>query len=586
MNLGNFTQAGYNEVSDYLGSLLNSWRTARQGMEEDWIDAWANFISSPSAYEWLERNGLSKFIKSNDADDCNKVQWKHKVHTGKGFEIAEFLWAYLLHATFSNEQWFTVQAHEAEQVEHANVIRLILSKELDMADFKLAYDDWLRHLIVSGTSAMRIDWCNQKQMLKFEPISNFRLYLQPNVPAHKADLFVVHFTNRRSLKRMIGVYNMLDEATLLALGSPNAGTEESEMDEIRAFTGVDRIDDWAPKGSDKITLYEYYGDVYEGMDYLGTCKVVFDGKHILHFEKAHYCPIVVATFINLIEQSWGISPTTASAGLLAADRKFLNSRLDNLESSSQDAYTYTQDGVVDEDWEVFPGAKIRVLSQDAIQPLQRGNTTLALTYQEEAALDSRINRNVGTIPAVGGASMRQAERVTAQEVLASKQAGGVRLNQYHISIERKATNKMLQLAYTVLSKYGTKRRKAVYDSELGEVTAAYTPKETCCIEVQFKIAGSEAILAQDSELTRTLEYAQTAAQIPQAAEKVDWDYILKRMGELWGLKSPEKLLKQITANADVTDEMSSSTQNALDANMAVDGGATLAQQAYENMKLQ
>jgi hypothetical protein len=294
----------------------------------------------------------------------------------------------------------------------------------------------------------------------------------------------------------------------------------------------------------------------------------------------------VATFINLIEQSWGISPTTASAGLLAADRKFLNSRLDNLESSSQDAYTYTQDGVVDEDWEVFPGAKIRVLSQDAIQPLQRGNTTLALTYQEEAALDSRINRNVGTIPAVGGASMRQAERVTAQEVLASKQAGGVRLNQYHISIERKATNKMLQLAYTVLSKYGTKRRKAVYDSELGEVTAAYTPKETCCIEVQFKIAGSEAILAQDSELTRTLEYAQTAAQIPQAAEKVDWDYILKRMGELWGLKSPEKLLKQITANADVTDEMSSSTQNALDANMAVDGGATLAQQAYENMKLQ
>lgn len=594
----NLSPDSIHNIVNYLQGLLDDWKMARSGLEEDWHDAWASFISSPMAYDWLQRTGLYKHIGNSSPcsdDDVAEVDWRHRVQTGKGFEIAEIITAYLMQATFSNERWFSVLVTDQEDIHEAELIRKALLNELELSEFKLHFSDWLRQLVVSGTSAMLTYWCNNNCALKFKAVSNSRLYLQPTVPAQEADLFITHFTSRRALKRMIGQYNMLDEKLLMELKDGTKGNEKSDMEHVRAFSGISETDEEeGAKGSDTLTCYEFFGTVYDDMDFVGSnCRAILCGKHLIHFETDYECPVTVSTFISVLEQSWGISPTTASSGLLAADRIFLNSRLDNLYTSSQDAYTYREDGVIDDDWKVYPGARIKVLDQEAIRPLPRGSNNLPLTYNEEAALDARINRNAGTIPAVGSGSMRNAERVTAQEVISSKQVGGTRMNQYHLNVERRFTNRLLQKAYNLLGKYGTKERKFQFDEYGQTYSIGYIPKEACSKAVQFKIRGSEAVLAQDSELSRTLEFARAAAELtqvaPQLAQTVNWDYILKRMADLWGLAEPSEVLvnsANIGAEDTTQPQLTQPQQNAINANLAADGGATMVEQLQNTMRLQ
>lgn len=593
MNLD--TQSTKNVV-DYLLNLLEDWKMARSGMEEDWQDAWASFISSPSGYAWLERTGLYKYTSTGDecSDEEAEVGWHHKIHPGKGFEIGETIVAYLMQATFSNERWFDVLVTQQDSVDEAELIRKALLNELNLAGFRLHFLDWLRQQVVTGTSAMQVSWCNKKCGLKFNPISNSRLYLQPTVPAHEADMFVAHFTTRRALKRMVGSYNLLTPELIMELKGSEKGQERSDMEQIREFSGVSApSEEEGSKGSDTLTCYEYYGTVYDDMDFLGSnCRAVICGETLIHFETNVDCPIVAASFISILEQSWGISPTTASSGLLAADKIFLNTRLDSLYTSAHDAYTYREDGVIDSDWKVYPGAKIKVLEQDAIKPLARGANNLPLTYQEEAALDARINRNAGTVPTVGGGSVRNAERVTAQEIISAKQVGGTRMNQYHLSIELRFTNLVLAKAYNLLAKYGTKERFFKHTDSGTVYTIGYVPKEACSKEVQFIIRGSEAVLINDGELSRTLEFARTAAELgkvdPSIVQRVNWDYVLTRMADLWGLAEP-KLFLVNEANPAVDEENQASLtqpqQNAINANLAADGGAQALQDIQTAMRL-
>ena len=591
-------------IVDFLHSLLNEWDIARGDLEDTWHDAWANFISSPQALAWLQRNENYKFInKSSDSEDeeCDtEADWHHKVPTGKGFEIADTLWAYLMQATFSNEQWFTVVLDDQEEADEANVLRQAIAEELDESDFQLFYGDWLRQICVTGSSAMRVSWCSDKCRLRFEAVSNYRIYPDPTTPAQDADLFVATFTTRRALKRMIGKYNMLDEEILMELTDALKSVEETDMDTDRSFSGVSNVQASTPQGNDRLTIYEYYGTVYDDMDYLGSkCKAIICGNHLIHFETECTNPIVFGTFISLLEQSWGMSPTTASAGLLAADRIFLNSRLDNLASSSTDAYTYREDGVLDPDFKVYPGALIRVLDQDAIRPLARGSNNLGLTYQEEAALQYRININTALTPGVGSGQQRKAERVTAQEIIAAKQVGGTRLNQYHMNIERRSTNKMLALCYYMLGKYGTTERKFEYKTDDATYILGYVPRESCKKRAKFRLRGSQAVLEANNELTRTIEFAQFAASIMQQMQaatqapmevSVNWSYILERAAYLWGVADPSKLIKKLANESQelTTPESTvptASQQAVLESNLAVDGGATLANQAYSDMRL-
>lgn len=603
------TPQGHNtlNVVNALQQQYSDWRAARLGLENTWYNAWAEFIATPEALNWMRTVGLYKkgaedSSEETSAADCEKFAddyWRHKINTGKGFEIAETLWAYFMRATFTTENWFTVLVHDIADKEDAIHVRNILQREMAISGFRKKYGDWLRQLIVTGCSTMKVDWCTKGKQLKFTPIATTSVYFNPSVPIEDSPHMVVSYTTRRGLKRMVGKYNMLNEAALKKLKGIDDPVEAFQDDSRRAQSGVSSYgqtpkEPASPKATDRLQIVEYYGPMYDDMDYIGDdCYAIFSGQDLLHFEENKRSPYVSTNFISLIGQSWGISPVTASSGLIVADRLFLNKRLDALEASISPAFAIVEGRLVDPDFKIFPGAKIEVVEGegDAIITIPTASTQLPVAYQEEQFLVSRIDRNVGTIPTVGGGQVRQAERVTAQEINAAKAVGGTRLNEYHAAIEYTATNKMLQLAYYTLHKRGRAVRQLVSADDYGmEKTIQYDPCVACSLEADIMIRASEAILTEANELSRILEFVQIAATTPEMSQRVNWEYIISRIAELQGFKEPGSLLvpQSMEANSGAQAAevpMTQPEQAAMEAQMAVDGGASMAEQLTQTLSL-
>lgn len=586
-----------NNVIDSLNITYEDWRVSRMGLEQTWHTAWSEFISTPEALDWLKSVGLHKKVEI-EVDECDKFTddyWRHKINTGKGFELVETLWAYFMRATFSTDDWFSVVVHDLQDRESAIMVRNILKYEMDISNFRKQFGDFLRQMLVTGTSTMKVDWCNTRKHLVFTPIACTSVYLNPVQPVEEAAHMVTTTTNRRALGRMLSKYNMLDEKKLKKMRGIDNPVEEVQSDSRRALTGLFTNNDrsgepFVPSSTDRFQLIEYYGPMYDDMEYLGgNCYAVFSGTDLLHFEKDKRSPYITSNFITMLGQAWGLSPLSASSGLIVADRLFLNKRLDALEATINNAYMVTEGMLADEDFKIFPGAKIPVLEGEAtpIVPLATASSNLPLTYQEEQFLGSRIDRNVGTIPTVGGGQVRQAERVTASEINAAKAVGGTRLNEYHTNLERTATNRMLQMAYYTLQKHGKVTRKMVSTDTAGfERSIEYDACSACSLELEFKIRASEAILTNDNEASKLLEFVQMASAVPQMAEKVNWDYIITRLAELQGFRNPDLVLNQPAQNeASQELPLTQPEQAAMQAQMAVDGGASMAEDLQQRLSL-
>lgn len=577
-------------IQEFLTGRLSDWRAARQGLTSVWADAWAEFCSTPAAYQWLRRSGLHIKKRPEEITGDIEEDWKHRVHTGKVFELVEIIWGYLMQATFSTSAWFKVDARLKEEEEQAKVIQKLLANMLMDTKFRSYFGTFLRQLLVTGTSSYRPSWCNVSGCIKHEVIGNERIFLNPASNILETDVFLSTTVSKAWLKVNMSRYNKLTPAKLKQVVGDKE-TEKYDADTLLSFNDTARVE----TARENVTLYEYWGAIYDGWDFVGSeCYAVLADDQLIHFEEKREKEVIVCNFIQLVNQSYGISPVTSSLGLIYADRTFLNLRLDNLSILVNNVVEYVEDAVLDADFKYFPGAKIAVKEKGSVSAIQNASPQFPLSYQEEAALDSRINRNVGTIPTVGGSAVRKAERVTAEEIQASRQVGGTRINQYYQDIEVTSINRMLQAIYKLVQKYGNKKIIDTYRG-YGEAeeysTLEVIPSHVCKIPVRFSIRGSEAVLTDENELAKLKELAIFMASNELLAQKLNWDELTKRILELSGFEDPGSLIAQATPSpveqvAPTTSQESEAStgqfptkgqQNAIEANIAADGGNSMLQ---------
>ena len=579
-------------IVEFLTRRLSDWKASRQSLVEVWADAWAEFCATPAAYEWQRKSGL--FIKPRKEEQGQgdaENDWKHRVHTGKVFELVETMYSYLKRATFSTSAWFKVTARNKEDKQQARIIQKTMLCMLKDSKFRFYFGQWLRQLLVTGTSTYRVTWCNKKKCFKHIVIGNHRVYLNPASNILESDVFVATTVTRAWLTANMTKYNKLTKPILNKLMA-DGSTEKSDEDNQAKFMEVAVVQ----SPFDELTLYEYWGTVFSEYDYIGDeCYCVMVNDKLIHFDKSKEKEVVPCSFIQLINQSYGISPTTSSLGLIYADRSFLNSRLDNLAVLINSVVGYVEDAVIDPDFKYFPGAKIAVREKDAVFPISNGASQFPLSYQEEGSLDSRINRNVGTIPTIGAGAVRKAERVTAEEINASRQVGGTRINEYYQDMEDTWINAMLSMQYKMLAKYATTKFTDVYRNSDMEGSEEYEtleviPSQLCCINVRFAINGSEAVLTEENELSKIKEFAVFMSGNEILAQKVNWDEVAQRIADMSGFEDPESLLAVATPSqpeeaVPVAPEQpevvpglqipTASQQNAIQANVAADGGSSL-----------
>jgi hypothetical protein len=582
----------HKKIIDYLERRLTDWRAARVTLADMWSDAWAEYASTPRAYEWLRRNGMYVKPKIEERTGDIETDWKHRIHTGKVFEITEILWAYFMQATFSTEMWFKVRPVHAEDKNRARLINQVMVDMLKHSKFRIYFGTWLRQLLVTGTSCYVPTWCNKSKCFKHKVISNHRIYLNPCSPIIESDMFLATTVNRAWLTANKERYNLLNDSLIKKIRGDNS-IEQSEEDTEKTLYNVDNIRD----SEDNITLYEFWGTVYDEYEYLGDrCYAVMCDSKLIHFEEDKANDIIACNFIQLVNMPYGVSNITSSLGLVYADRSFLNLRLDNLSSLVHNVIEYVEDMVIDPEFKYFPGAKIPVKEKGSISSVPNASPQFPLSYQEEQALDSRMNRNAGTIPTVGTGSVRKAERVTAQEIEASRQVGGTRINQNYQDIEQGSINRMLEALYRLMAKYGGQYKGVVMDVELGEeVTVDSDLKMLCAADMKFILEGSQAVLTDENEAAKLQEFALFASQNEMLAQQVNWQEIIKRIADLTGFKDPEMLLSQPQAAPEMSQLVNGEQQDvqvptqaqqlAINSNIAADGGASAINQLVQGASL-
>lgn len=580
------------KIIDYLERRLTDWRAARITLADMWSDAWAEYASTPRAYEWLRRNGM--YVKPKIEERTGNIEddWKHRIHTGKVFEITEILYAYFMQATFSTEIWFKVRPVNAEDKNRARLINQVMVDMLKTSKFRIYFGTWLRQLLVTGTSSYVPSWCSKSKCFKHKVISNHRIYLNPCSPIVESDVFLATTVNRAWLMSNKERYNLLTDSLVKKIKGDNS-TEQADEDSDKTLYNIDTI----REAEDNITLYEFWGTVYDDYEYLGdSCYAVMCDSKLIHFESERPNPIIACNYIQLMNMPYGISNITSSMGLVYADRSFLNLRLDNLSSLVHNVIEYVEDMVIDPDFRYFPGAKIPVKEKGSISSIANASPQFPLSYQEEQALDARMNRNAGTIPTVGTGSVRKAERVTAQEIEASRQVGGTRINQNYQDIEQGSINRMLEALYRLMAKYGGKYKGSVVDVELGEyVNIESDLKILCSADMKFILEGSQAVLTDENEAAKLQEFALFASQNEMLAQQVNWQELLKRIADLSGFKDPEMLLVEQQgqpAMSELVNEQESEAQfptqaqqDAINSNIAADGGVDAINQVVKGASL-
>jgi hypothetical protein len=169
---------------------------------------------------------------------------------------------------------------------------------------------------------------------------------------------------------------------------------------------------------------------------------------------------------------------------------------------------------------------------DNLQPITFNAQNLGITVEEENMLEQRIERVTGISAYVGQGGGRDAERVTAAEVNAKRNAGGNRLGRYHKHIEDTALRELLEKCYSFMQQF-------VVDDEIVRVTGASAGSTTGSYdfikvgqeELQHEVdiipVGSDWVVDKEREITERLDFIGLVSQNPIMSQMVNWEEVMK-----------------------------------------------------------
>ena len=92
---------GKTDAASFVMSELSRFSNARTELEETWLEAWSLYLNTTQSIDYIRSKVLSTVGDVND-------DWRHKINTGKAFEVVETIHSYLMAAFFPNEDWFEV----------------------------------------------------------------------------------------------------------------------------------------------------------------------------------------------------------------------------------------------------------------------------------------------------------------------------------------------------------------------------------------------------------------------------------------------------------------------------------------------
>jgi hypothetical protein len=143
------------QLSSLIYAKLQDLQRKRTTVDSKWDSTYAMYRASTVDMEAVKK---ASFSTGSTRD------WKHKVNTGKTFEVVETLVAYLKGATFTSDDWFDVSGLEPNLFQIAKLVKLLAKYKMEEACIRDKYEYWLRNLVLYGCSTFKVGWNSSVEM--------------------------------------------------------------------------------------------------------------------------------------------------------------------------------------------------------------------------------------------------------------------------------------------------------------------------------------------------------------------------------------------------------------------------------------
>jgi len=547
-------------------SLFNDYKDARSVKEEAWLEAWAQYLGTPEALDGM-RTRVATIVGNVNND------WRHRVSTGKAYELVETMVGYLMGAMFPNSDWFDVVAtYDPGLEEVAKTTRKFVAKKLLMAQFRSYWEMYVRQLMITGFSVLALPWERRMSQVRrriaaedgtypavsaqertfdnvaLEVVDSFDVFLDPNArDINHSSLVRVLRMSKAQLMRLAATkeYPELDGRTVANAGPARTEAQKARM--VGNYMGI-RYD---PK--ELVEVFDFWGDVTIDDYTYHDVHIVTVGAELALMEANPYWggrPFIVGTAIPVPSRAYGIGPLEPVLGMLHYSNSVMNQRADSMELAIDTMWGMVNDGITNPD-DIFsaPGKIIEMAEKGNVFPLE-SSTQFTISYTEQQVLEQAIDRTVGAGVGITTAQGRKGERVTAREIQAVLDAGGNRLSNIHGHIEDTQLHtmlvKMVQMCRQFIDYDEVVRLPGNRPDEVMYVE--YGPRELM-YDYELRPVGSEYVANRERELQQTVDYVDLVAQVPQFAEQINWEAMLRMVTRKFGFKEDPETFLQKAATA-------------------------------------
>lgn len=572
------------EIVSFTTSLIKDWSWRRQDLELLWKACWAHYFNTPQSANYLRAEALQL------GQSVDEMDWRHKIHTGKGFDLTETVNSYLQQAFFPNNDWFDLEPATPMDndgwKDKLQRVKALMRKKLTEAYFEDWWDIFCRQICVVGTSVLAMPWRYdvapvKKNVKVRQPSGDFKLEVVevPRVIKNGLDIEVVDMFDffldpdasfstyqnagccRRIRKRKSeiislirsGIYFLGEEEKVLKASATNLIDYDSDKDrqDLKNMIGLEYWQDDAVL-NDTVEIWEYWGDVYlEDIEYKDVVITIIN-DHLLCIEQNPFWdgkPFVLGTYINTQGSPYGVGLLQPVVGQLHQMFILQNHRLDVSEITINPMYQVVNDGILDlENLFSYPGKILEVETVGNIAPIQLAQDN-SISVQDEGLLEQRIDKTTGVGAYLGVNAGRDAERVTAEEVKAQRDAGGNRLNRVFSHIESTSLTTFLHKMYSHMQQFITEDEVVKVASPSAGIAYDFwaVGLEELYDDYDVYPLGSAHVADKEFELKNATDFVAIMSSNPELATRVNWDemssYLARKfLREKWEkfVASPEE----------------------------------------------
>lgn len=526
--IGKISSVKIKDVVTALKDNYSRYDKQRQEILRLWIEYYINYLTNPES---------AKANLTAAARHIGKVQttWRHNLKSPVAYQVVETLVSYFMGAFFPNDRWFNLKPESPiEDPRFREIIelnRMYLSQKFNDAGFNTQVEIALRECCIAGTSALMFPW--KENNATFTALSVFDFLLDAENPKPNEANFIrpytIHLAEALDYVSK-GLFNLSteDEVKKIATKNVRRDLNQDMLESINWMLGVNKTD--FTTSYKNLEVYEFWGDLYLDEAILKNVRATWtkDGL-LLNLDSNPYKekPFVVLTYLELGKTPYGIGALQPVSSQIFY-RDVLTSRMaDNVAVSSDSVILYRQDAIIDpDDLVIRPGQKIPVTDPGGISALNVGGN-VGVQIQDLTLIDQTVDRTIGTGAYIGVDRGRNADRVTAEEVAAQRDAGGKRLSTIYSNLNR-------EFLLPVVRRFHYYCRMFEYETMVVSYGDTYIGINPQAIQYPFRVEamGANNIADREYDIRQLLQWMEIVGQNEQLAQMVNWAEVMNHLTSL------------------------------------------------------